>query len=211
MIRMVISSFHNTLINDEGAILVPTMLEIERIRKKGILFSVFTNKDYREVLDYNKDFPFLDYIISLKGAYIYDVKERKEISKTPLEKEEIDEIIKKYKRNKKNYYLAEKVEDNIDNINEPIYKIEVMKGKSVLEFINSKYDSFQMTQKLLKEEKIKKNEILFIGANDYDNDMIKNIRNHYILNNSSKGLKMLTERIIGNNNENSIQEVLKKL
>ena len=40
MIKMVVSSFYNTLIDNEEAIPVSTMLEIERIRKKGIIFSV---------------------------------------------------------------------------------------------------------------------------------------------------------------------------
>ena len=74
MIRMVVSSFYNTLINYEEAIPTSTMLEIDRIRNNNVLFTVSTNGLYNEILDYNKDFPFVDYIISLNGSYVYDVK-----------------------------------------------------------------------------------------------------------------------------------------
>ena len=78
MKKMVVISFYHALIDEESAISQSIMLEIERIRKKGILFCVCTNGTYQEVLEYNKDFPFIDYIISLNGSYIYDVlKEQK--------------------------------------------------------------------------------------------------------------------------------------
>ena len=61
--RMFISSFYNTLINNEEAIPVSTMLEIEKLKNKGILFSVCTNRLKDDVLYYNHDYPFIDYII----------------------------------------------------------------------------------------------------------------------------------------------------
>jgi hydroxymethylpyrimidine pyrophosphatase-like HAD family hydrolase len=42
MIKIVVSSFYNTLINYEEAIDASTMLEIDRIRNKGILFTILT-------------------------------------------------------------------------------------------------------------------------------------------------------------------------
>ena len=91
MLKMVVSSFYNTLIDGEDAIPASTMLEIERIRKKGIIFSICTNRTYKEILDYNKDFPFVDYIISLNGTYVYDVEKgkcifKKKITQTILNK-----------------------------------------------------------------------------------------------------------------------------
>ena len=38
--KMVVSSFSKTLINSEEAISVSTMLELDRIRKEGILFCI---------------------------------------------------------------------------------------------------------------------------------------------------------------------------
>ena len=83
MIRMLISSFYNTLIDKEDAIPMSTMLEIDKLRNKGILFSVCTNKSKEDILYYNHDYPFIDYIISLNGCNIYDV--RKDVMKRYIE------------------------------------------------------------------------------------------------------------------------------
>ena len=92
MIKMVVSSFYNTLINEEDAIPTSTMLEIERIRQKGIIFTMCTNRQYQEILDYNKDFPFVDYIISLNGSLVYDVAKDKIIYQKKLTKTIINKI-----------------------------------------------------------------------------------------------------------------------
>ena len=84
MKRMVVVSFYHALIDEEDAISQATMLEIERIRKKGILFCVCTNRTYQEVLEYNNDFPFIDYIISLNGSYIYDVSRKQCMAKKKI-------------------------------------------------------------------------------------------------------------------------------
>ena len=77
MLKMIVSSFYNTIIDYEEAISASTVLEIDRIRKKGIVFSVCTNRQYQEILDYNHDFHFVDYIVSLNGSYVYDVNKSK--------------------------------------------------------------------------------------------------------------------------------------
>ncbi|MBQ9018728.1 MAG: HAD hydrolase family protein [Bacilli bacterium] len=92
MIKMVVSSFYNTLINKEEAIDMSTMLEIDRIRNEKVLFTISTNGLYKEILDYNKDFPFVDYIISLNGSYIYDVLKDKCIYKQKIAKIDVKKI-----------------------------------------------------------------------------------------------------------------------
>ena len=124
MIKMVVSSFYNTLIDSEEAIPSSTIVEIERIRSNGIKFAVCTNGLNREVLDYNKDFPFIDYIISLNGSYVYDVKKERSILNKKLTKNNISKIIKLFPNSKIYYYT----EDNfIDYYREDIdiYKIEI--------------------------------------------------------------------------------------
>lgn len=73
MYKIVVSDFCGTLINSEEAISVSTMLEIDRIRKSDILFCITTSKSVKIVKDYNRDFPFIDYIVAFNGSYIYDV------------------------------------------------------------------------------------------------------------------------------------------
>ena len=48
MYKMVVSDFCGTLIDSEEAISVSTMLELDRIRKEGILFCITTNGFVRE-------------------------------------------------------------------------------------------------------------------------------------------------------------------
>lgn len=94
MYKLFISDFDGTLINSEEAIPLSTMVEIDRIRKLGVKFCVATNRLLKSVLDYNRDFPFLDYIIAYDGAYVYDVIRRKVLAKKSLG----GSIIKKIKK-----------------------------------------------------------------------------------------------------------------
>ena len=54
MIKIIVTSFYNTLINSEEAISVSTMLELDRIRKEGILFCITTSKSLKIVKEYEK-------------------------------------------------------------------------------------------------------------------------------------------------------------
>ena len=97
MIRIIVCSFYNTLIDSEEAIPASTMLEIDRIRNNKVLFTISTNGTYNEVLEYNKDFPFVDYIISLNGSYVYDAINNKCIYKQKIAKNDIKKIYNSFK------------------------------------------------------------------------------------------------------------------
>lgn len=103
MIKVVICEFE-ILVDSEEAIPVEIMLEIEKIRNKKKKFIITTKKDYKEILEYNKSYPFIDYIITNK--IIYDVEKDKEIRYK--QKKELLQILKvqkeeivKIKKNKK--------------------------------------------------------------------------------------------------------------
>ena len=84
MYQLFVSDFDGTLIDSDEAIPLSTMVEIDRIRKNGVKFVVATGRILKSVLDYNRDFPFLDYVISCDGAYVYDVCNRKVLFKKTL-------------------------------------------------------------------------------------------------------------------------------
>lgn len=92
MYKLVVSNFYGTLIDHNESIPISTMLEIDRIRKAGVLFCIATSQILKTVLDYNRSFPFLDYIIALNGAYIYDVNHEKVIYKKVLKPSMIKKI-----------------------------------------------------------------------------------------------------------------------
>lgn len=228
MIRMVVSSFYNTLINYEEAIPTSTMLEIDRIRNKGILFTISTNGLHTEILDYNKDFPFVDYIISLNGSYVYDVLNNKCIYKQKIAKLDVKKIYNSFKNYKINYYTENKLLNNYnETLNKDIYKIEIedysdtnienincnlsvleKNNKKYLEIISNKCNSYIALEKITK---FNNNEILVVTGNDSDIELCKNIKNSYIVANASNELKKIIKKKTMSNDEYGVEKVIKNV
>lgn len=115
MYQLFVSDFDGTLINSEEAIPLSTMIEIDRIRKKGVKFCVATGRILQSILDYNRDFPFLDYVIACDGAYVYDVVHRKVLFKSPMKASIVKKIKKLYYS--KDIYFCTAQEWNLCNEN----------------------------------------------------------------------------------------------
>jgi hypothetical protein len=234
MIKMVVSSFYNTLINDEEAIPTSTMLEIERIRKKGIVFSVCTNRLYKDILEYNKDFPFIDYIVSLNGAYIYDVKREKYLSKKKITATTVKKLVNIFSGYKVLFYSEDNVyEDYNETLDKEIYKLEIevdkkedveeklqkqkvnysffyINNKCYLEIISNSSSMFSGVDKIALKCNLTLDSILTISANESDISLIHNIPNSYIVSNSSELLKKETKRTTLSNNEKGVERIIKK-
>jgi hydroxymethylpyrimidine pyrophosphatase-like HAD family hydrolase len=222
MKRMMISSFYNTLIDKEDAIPMSTMLEIDKLRKKGILFSVCTNRDKEDVLYYNHDYPFIDYIISFNGNYIYDVNNDKCIYSNPLKTSVIKEIEKLFNDSKMIYNK----EDNM------VYKIEIEVSKKKICTINklSNIDVYSSIFKYNKEYfieitssdianavkylstklKLSPTDIASVIGNLSEKELIDNIENTYVVSNSPKELKKLTSKKTKSNNSKGVENIIKK-
>lgn len=229
MIKIVVSSFYNTLINYEEAIPTSTMLEIDRIRNKKVLFTVSTNGLYNEILEYNKDFPFVDYIISLNGSYIYDVLNNKCIYKQKIAKNDVKKIYNSFKNYKISYYTENNVLSNYnETLNKDIYKIEIedfvninienincnlsvleKNNKKYLEIVSNKCNSYTALTIIITINNIKENEVLVVTGNDSDIELCKKIRNSYLMENSSELLKQIINKKTTSNNECGVEEVLK--
>lgn len=233
MLKMVSSSFYNTLIDNEEAIPKTTMLEIDRIRKKNILFTINTNRHYKEVLDYNKSYNFIDYIISLNGSYIYDVNKEKCIFKKKLSTVNLKKIKDTYKDKDIFYYT----EDNIlnDYENNDIYKVEIkidndldellkrakklkvnmstlsINDEEFLEITSNNASMFTGLDKISLKNNFELKNILSICGNNSDLPIVKNIEKAFIVKNSSNLLKKETRRVTFSNNEKGVERVLKKI
>lgn len=107
MYKMVVSDFCGTLINSEEAISLPTMLEIDRVRKAGILFCITTSKSVRFVKDYNRDFPFIDYIVAFNGNYIYDANKGIVLYDKSLSSSVIKKIYKLFSNKSLSFYTLD--------------------------------------------------------------------------------------------------------
>lgn len=79
MYKVLISDFEDVLIDKEDAIPLSTMLALDKMRSGKVSFAVSSSCGFQTVLDYNHDFPFIDYIILFDGAYFYDVNRKKTI------------------------------------------------------------------------------------------------------------------------------------
>lgn len=102
MYKILISDFEDTLIDEEDAIPLSTMLALDKVRNNKITYGIITKRNFRSILEYNKDFPFVDYIIVLDGAYVYDVNKDK-----PLFKRNVSiSIVKKIKKVFDDYNLC---------------------------------------------------------------------------------------------------------
>ena len=236
MIKMVVSSFYNTIINDEDAIPTSTMLEIDRIRQKGILFSLCTNRQYKEILDYNKDFPFVDYIIALNGSIVFDVAKEKIIYQKKLTKTNINKIYKFLPDLEYIFYSEKEVYKNIADIEDKdIYKIEIeisdnekiIRDKlknlpiniSVFELNNKKYieiasnqaSMFSGVDKISLKKDLDLSNIISISGNDSDISLVKNIKRNFIVKNASKELKKYAYKIVKSNCEKGVEIVLSKI
>ena len=234
MVKMIVSSFYNALLDEEEAIPTSTMLEIERIRKKGIPFSICTNRLYKDVLDYNRDFPFIDYIISLNGSCIYDVQKGKCFVKNKLSLSNIKKINDLFGDYSKYYYTENEIYQSNDIIEkEEIYKIEIEieeeKEKEKLSKLNVNYSIFTWNDKKYLEitsnrsnmftgvdkVSIKLNidlkDVVAIGANESDLALLKAIPTSYIMKNSCSLLKSANIKKTHSNSEKGVEYILKKI
>ena len=222
MIKMFITSFYNTLINTEEAISTSTIIEIDKLRNKNILLTICTNRTKEEVLYYNKDYPFIDYIIAYNGNYIYDVKRKKDILKTPLKKNIIKQIEKiyqdynlsYYKENNEIYKIEIKVSKKELNIIEKISDIDV--NKSILFYKNEYF--IEITEKnisnavetLLKKLNINYDETIAVIGNDSEKLLTNIIKNTYAVSNASKNLKEKVNNKTTSNCLKGVEKVIKK-
>lgn len=228
MIKMLVCSFINTLINEEDAISVGTMLEIERIRKNNKLFTVLTNRGYEEVLYYNRDYPFIDYIASLNGSVIYDVKRNSIVKKKSLSKKNIKLLEETFTENNKKYYTENQLFNELPN--QDIYKIEIeltRKDKFKLESLNIDYsileigktkylevtekNTYEFLNDLLVSKKIKNNEVYAIIGNDNEKDFLNKLSNVSITKRCTSILKDKIKKSNMKLRKMRLEEILKKI
>lgn len=231
MTRMVISSFYNTLINSEESIETSTMLEIDRIRSKNILFTIITNRHLKEILYYNRDFPFIDYVISLNGAHVYDLTNNKCIIENHLDKNIVSKIRKLFPNNRIIYYTEENEFE--EQPNEKVLKIEIEICKkefdsihrlesfdiytSLFQYSNKYYieitknNLIDSIKKLLKKLKIDRNDIISIIGNESEKDIINLIEKTYVVSNAPKELKLLANNKTKSNDKKGVEQVLMRL
>ena len=238
MYKLVVSSFDNTLINSEEAISTSTMIKLDEIRNKGVIFGISTNRCYKDVLSYNRDFPFIDYIIAYNGAYVYDVKKEKTLFKKSLLIGNVKKIYNKFKDYKLLFYTDTDIYNDLNAINDnKVYKIKIICNESefnliskeldklnldIIYYMNNDYDSYfieifrRSVNKLIGIEKIcnKKislDNVLYIGYDNTDLDVFKNVGYSSIVANGNLELKDYVDSVTFSNDEKGVEKLLNKM
>lgn len=238
MYKLVISSFDNTLINSEEAISSSTMVKIDEIRRNNILFGISTNRCYKDVLSYNRDFPFIDYIIAYNGAYVYDVNKNKVIFKKNI----LISIIKKIFNNFKDYdllfYTDEEVFNDFDLINDnKIYKIRIICDLDEINLICDKLSELNLDINYYKNcidntyfveifrgsvnkfvglekicnKKILLDEVVAIGYDDTDIEILTGVGYSAIVSNGDNCIKKYADIVTLSNDNKGVEKILDKI
>ena len=197
MYKLLISDFYNTLVNDEEAISFNTMLGIDNIRKSGKLFSIMTSEMSRKIIEYNRDFPFIDYVIGFNGNSIYDVEEEKEIYSKKLPTSIVVKLSKLYSNENICFYTFENC--NFYGLNHP--KDYAKEIEDIDEFIKeNKNDIYKVTiyfnSKIYAEEELTNIKKLKANLDCY----IEEIENKYVIEITSS----VSNKLIG------LEKILKK-
>lgn len=239
MYKVVVSEFDRTLINSEEAISSSTVMEIDRIRNMGCLFCISTDRFLSDILSYNRDFIFTDYIICCSGAYLYDVLNDKVIYKKNI----TNVVLKKILDNFSDYDIYAYLEDRCwlikDIIKEKIYKLEIVcPSKKILNSISEKLNELELNikyfskktdknyvleiimdsvdksvciEKICKLRKISMEEVVYIGALEKDIPMTKLVGYSVCMKNGDSTLKKQCSMICPSNDDKGVKFVLNKL
>lgn len=95
--RYIISlDLDNTLLNSKGEISNKSKECLKRLHDKGNIIVIATGRIFDTCYDVISDLDFINYISTDTGGLIYDIKNKKEISKKKLSRENIKSLINLY-------------------------------------------------------------------------------------------------------------------
>ena len=152
----IVIDFDNTLINNEEEIPTSTIVLFDELRREKKRIIILTDSCLNRVLYYNYSFPFIDYIISSAGSYVYDVVKEKEVYKKNILVSNVNKIIN-YFYDKCMIYLTDKLNCNLingDDNNKDVviindYKVYLNDNKSSIYKIDLVFDNNESIHKYL--------------------------------------------------------------
>lgn len=221
MYKLVVCGFDGTLLDDDQAISISTVLTIDEVRRNS-KFIVATGRTINFVTDYIKDVNFLDYIIALNGSYIYDVSRDKCIFDQEIKIPKIKKIINTLKETETKIYLC--TDHSRCLLNTKKEETEEIVVRNLNDFLKNnkvyKIEIHTKTNKLRKEilKIIKELELqVTISTQEYD-------KKDYFLEITSEGVskytavrkiakdeKIAEEEILAFGNNQNDLELLKKV
>lgn len=238
MYKMVVSDFDGTLIDEYEAISLSTMLEIDKVRKDKVVFVIATERCLSDILYYNRDFSFIDYIVACGGAIVYDVKRENVIFKKSISKSTITKVLKSVKNEifglrKDRKFILHDLEDIQD-----IYKLEVvcknleeavsikeklLEIKNITCYVEITNDAFYVgvtsldinklsgVMKICTKKKINLEEVAAIGDGEGDIELLDKVGCSGSVSNAIDKVKRVSKIKVASNEDKGVEEFLKKI
>lgn len=136
MYKIIVSDFDGTLVDLEDHISPSTVAIIDKLRKYGYRFVVSTGRCLKSISYYNRDYKFIDYIVSCNGAYIYDAIREKCIYRKNILISNVKKIINKYKDSHIIYVIDHEVWHLLSKKSAYEEEFDVVKEDDYLSFLN---------------------------------------------------------------------------
>ena len=215
MYKMIVTGFDGVLVDDDLAISLSTMLEIDRIRRKKMLFTIATSRCLGDILYYNRDFSFLDYVIASDGAIVYDFTShdiyacRKDRKFKLLGLDDITDV-----------YKLEIVCSSRDDSLEVIDKLKSLNLKINYfeQYINDTYyvdivsldiDKFVGVEKICNKKKISTEDVVSFGKYYNDINLVKNTGLGVSMDNAIKEVKKVSKKSTLDNLNKGVEVFIK--
>ena len=242
MYKVIVSNFSNTLINSDEEIPISTIILLDELRRK---FIVTTNKDLTNILYYNRDFPFIDYIVSSNGAYVYDAVKNKCIYKKNIGIRIINKIIKEYYKktdifitndnnilkvddldiledNKNNIYKIDLCFRNKKDLDKTLKEINLLNlnininitskdNKYYIEITNKLVSKYMAVEFIINKLKLKMADVISFGYDLSDIELLKKSKCGVAVENASKKVKSVADKITLDNNSKGVEIYLKNV
>lgn len=125
MKNFIVIDFDYTLINDDEEIPASTIVLFDELRRTKKKIIILTDSSLNRILYYNYSFPFIDFIISSSGAYIYDVVKEKDIFKKNILISNVNKIVS-YFYDKCKIYLTDAFNCNLINGEDDNQDVEII-------------------------------------------------------------------------------------
>ena len=239
MYKILVSDFDGTLVGEELAISFPVVLAIDKIRReKKVLFTIATSRCLGDILYYNRDFSFLDYVVASNGAVVYDVNKEKILFKKSVLVSNVKKIYNTFKgydiyacRKDRKFRLV-----NLEDIKD-IYKLEIVcKSDTDIEEVISKLDNLNLkitcaknyingtyyvdivyeginkftgVEVICNKKKIDNREVISIGESDNDIELVRDSGYGVSTNNGIDKVKEVSKEVMTNSLDKWIEEKFK--
>lgn len=239
MYKLLVSDFDGTLVGEELAISFPVVLAIDKIRReKKVLFTIATSRCLGDILYYNRDFSFLDYVVASNGAVVYDVNKEKILFKKSVLVSNVKKIYNTFKgydiyacRKDRKFRLV-----NLEDIKD-IYKLEIVcKSDTDIEEVISKLDNLNLkitcaknyingtyyvdivyeginkftgVEVICNKKKIDNREVVSIGESDNDIELVRDSGYGVSTNNGIDKVKEVSKEVMTNSLDKWIEEKFK--